>query len=266
MMELTAIVILAAIASGAIIGVFLGTFGGGGSVLAAPLLLYVVGVSDPHIAIGTSAAAVAAIALFSLLGHWRGGNVKWPCAIVFAISGFAGSIAGSTIAKQIDGSQLLLAFSIAMAAIALSMFRKPAFAGDPDVHLTPSITMRIAPLGLIVGMAAGFFGIGGGFLIVPGLMLAAGMTMSNATASSLVSVALFGAATSANYAISGLVDGRLLLLLLAGGAVGGLVGIAISRALSTRVLMARSAFAALILVVAAYVAWNAIAALTVHSA
>jgi len=92
------------------------------------------------------------------------------------------------------------------------------------------------------------------------------MTMSNATASSLVSVALFGAATSANYAISGLVDGRLLLLLLAGGAVGGLVGIAISRALSTRVLMARSAFAALILVVAAYVAWNAIAALTVHSA
>jgi len=63
MMELTPLVILAAIASGAIIGVFLGTFGGGGSVLAAPLLLYVVGVTDPHMAIGTSAAAVAAIAL-----------------------------------------------------------------------------------------------------------------------------------------------------------------------------------------------------------
>lgn len=266
MMELTPIVILAAIASGAIIGVFLGTFGGGGSVLAAPLLLYVVGVSDPHIAIGTSAAAVAAIALFSLIGHWRGGNTKWPCAIVFAVSGFAGSIAGSTLAKQIDGSQLLLAFSVAMAAIALSMFRKPAFAGDPDVHLTASITMRIAPLGLVVGMAAGFFGIGGGFLIVPGLMIATGMTMSNATASSLVSVALFGAATSANYAISGLVDGRLVLLLLAGGAVGGLVGIVISRMLSSRVRLARSAFAGMILLVAAYVAWNAAGALIVHAA
>jgi uncharacterized protein len=266
MMEFTLMVILAAIASGAIIGVFLGTFGGGGSVLAAPLLLYVVGVSDPHIAIGTSAAAVAAIALFSLIGHWRGGNVKWPCALVFAISGFAGSIAGSTIAKQIDGSQLLLAFSIAMAAIALSMFRKPAFAGDPDVHLTPSITMRIAPLALVVGMAAGFFGIGGGFLIVPGLILATGMTLSNATASSLVSVALFGAATSANYAISGLVDVRLVLLLLTGGAIGGLVGIVISRALSSRVRIARSAFAVMILVVAAYVAWNAIGALTVYPA
>jgi hypothetical protein len=146
------------------------------------------------------------------------------------------------------------------------MFRKPAFAGDPDVHLTPSITIRIAPLGLGVGMAAGFFGIGGGFLIVPGLVLAAGMTMSNATASSLVSVALFGAATSANYALSGMVDGWLVLLLLVGGAAGGLVGIAISRALSGRVRVARSAFALMILVVAAYVAWNAVGALTVHPA
>ena len=126
--------------------------------------------------------------------------------------------------------------------------------------------MRIAPLGLVVGMAAGFFGIGGGFLIVPGLMLAAGMTMSNATASSLVSVALFGAATSANYALSGMVDGRLVLLLLVGGAAGGLIGIAISRALSDRVRTARVAFAVMILVVAAYVAWNAVGALTVHPA
>ena len=75
MMEFTPLVIFAAIASGAIIGVFLGTFGGGGSVLAAPLLLYVVGVTDPHMAIGTSAAAVAAIALFSLIGPWRHGEM-----------------------------------------------------------------------------------------------------------------------------------------------------------------------------------------------
>ena len=87
MIELTTSVIVAALLSGALIGLFLGTFGGGGSVLAAPLLLYAVGVTDPHLAIGTSAAAVAAIALVSLTGHWRAGRVKWPCAIVFALAG-----------------------------------------------------------------------------------------------------------------------------------------------------------------------------------
>jgi hypothetical protein len=86
------------------------------------------------------------------------------------------------------------------------MFRHPASEGDPDVHINMRLVLHLAPLGLLTGLAAGFFGIGGGFLIVPGLMLATGMTMANATASSLLSVALFGAATSGNYALSGLVD------------------------------------------------------------
>lgn len=95
MIELIPETIILTLLSGAIVGVFLGTFGGGGSVLAAPLLLYLVGVDDPHVAIGTSAAGVAAIALFSLVGHWRGGRVKWPCATVFALSGLVGSRHGS---------------------------------------------------------------------------------------------------------------------------------------------------------------------------
>ncbi len=257
MIELTPQIITLALLSGAIVGLFLGTFGGGGSVLAAPLLLYLVGVDDPHIAIGTSAAAVAAIALFSLIGHWRGGRVKWPCAIVFALSGLAGSILGSSLAKITPGDLLLLGFAAAMALIALSMFRKPKSAGDPDVTLTPTRVLQIAPVGLVVGLAAGFFGIGGGFLIVPGLMLAVGMTMANATASSLVSVAIFGAATSANYALSGMVDGRLILLLLAGGAAGGVLGIVVSKWLAGRLRTARLAFAIMILVVAVYVAFQA---------
>lgn len=257
MIELTPHIILLALLSGAIVGLFLGTFGGGGSVLAAPLLLYVVGVDDPHIAIGTSAAAVAAIALVSLFGHWRGGRVKWPCAIVFAMSGLIGSILGSSLAKVTQGDWLLLGFAIAMAMIALSMFRTPKTAGDPDVTLTPAMVLQLAPIGLVVGTAAGFFGIGGGFLVVPGLMLAVGMTITNATASSLVSVALFGAATSANYAISGMVDGRLTLLLLGGGAVGGIFGIFLSKWLASRLKIARMAFALMILVVAVFVAMQA---------
>lgn len=257
MVELTPQIISLTVLSGAIVGLFLGTFGGGGSVLAAPLLLYLVGVQDPHVAIGTSAAGVAAIALFSLIGHWRGGRVKWPCAIVFAISGLVGSILGSSLAKITQGDVLLLGFALAMAMIALSMFRQPKIAGDPDVTLTPVMVLQLAPIGLVVGLAAGFFGIGGGFLIVPGLMLAVGMTMTNATASSLVSVAIFGAATSANYAVSGLVDGALILLLLVGGAVGGVVGILLSKWLAHRVRLARLGFAVMILAVAGFVALQA---------
>ncbi len=261
MLEITSQVIVAALASGMIVGIFLGTFGGGGSVLAAPLLLYVVGIPDPHTAIGTSAAAVAAIALVSLLGHWQGGRVKWPCASLFAGAGLLGSIIGSSLAKVIPGSWLLLAFALVMALIALSMFRKPVSMGDPDVRITRTIMIRIIPIGLAAGLAAGFFGIGGGFLIVPGLMLAAGMTIANATASSLVSVAIFGAATSANYALSGFVDIRLTALLLIGGAVGGVIGIFVARVLAMRIGLARMAFAAMILIVAVYVGWDAASSL-----
>ncbi|PKP82899.1 MAG: hypothetical protein CVT79_02295 [Alphaproteobacteria bacterium HGW-Alphaproteobacteria-18] len=257
-MELEPIVILAALLSGAVVGLFLGTFGGGGSVLAAPLLIYAVGVKDPHMAIGTSAAAVAAIAAVSLIGHWRAKRVKWPCAGAFALAGIAGSIAGSQLALRVDGTWLLLAFAVAMAAIGLSMFRRPKAEGDPDVHITALIMARILPLGLLTGLAAGFFGIGGGFLIVPGLMMATGMTLSNAMASSLVSVALFGATTSANYAFAGHVDLPLVALLLAGGAVGGVAGVQVARVLAGRTALARKGFAAMIVGVAAYVGWNAL--------
>ncbi|MGE3142685.1 MAG: sulfite exporter TauE/SafE family protein [Hyphomonadaceae bacterium] len=261
MIELSAQIVITALASGALVGLLLSVFGGGGSVLAAPLLLYAVGVRDPHVAIGTASAAVAANAAFNLVGHWRGGRVKWPCAIVFGVSGLAGSLAGSSLAKAIDGRHLLIAFAIAMAAIALSMLRTPKNAGDPDVAITVKRTARLAPLGLLTGLAAGFFGIGGGFLIVPGLMLAAGMTIANAAASSLVSVALFGAATSMNYAVSGLVDWRLAGLLLLGGAAGGMTGIGLVTRLGADTLWMRRGFAGMVLLVAFYVAWNAVAAL-----
>ncbi len=246
-----------AMLSGAVVGLFLAVFGGGGSVLAAPLLLYVVGVRDPHEAIGTSAAGVAANALAGLAGHARAGRVKWRCAAVFAGAGLAGSLIGSSIAKQVDGQRLLLFFAMAMAAIAISMLRPQRSAGNPEVRLDRRLLLRLAPMGLAAGFAAGFFGIGGGFLIVPGLMAAAALTLAHAQASSLLSVAIFGAATSANYAVSGLVDWRLVLALVLGGAAGTLAGLPIARALGERAKLGRGLFAGLILVVAAYVAWKA---------
>jgi hypothetical protein len=249
---------IAVVLGGAVVGFLLAVFGGGGSVLAAPVLLYLGGVTDAHVAVGTASAAVAANAALNLLGHWRGGRIKWPCATVFAIAGLAGSFAGSSLAKLISGQQLLLAFAFAMAAIGLSMFRKPKSEGDPDVHISMKLVARLAPLGLLTGLAAGFFGIGGGFLIVPGLMLATGMTMANATASSLLSVALFGAATSFNYALTGQVDWTLAGWLLLGGAVGGVAGLFAAKRLAGHASLARSLFAGMIILVAIYVAWRSL--------
>ena len=250
---------IAVVLGGAAVGFLLAAFGGGGSVLAAPVLLYLGGLTDAHVAVGTASAAVAANAALNLLGHWRGGRIKWPCATVFALAGLAGSFLGSSLAKLISGQHLLLAFALAMAAIGLSMFRRPASEGDPDVHISMKLVARLAPLGLLTGLAAGFFGIGGGFLIVPGLMFATGMTMANATASSLLSVALFGAVTSFNYALTGQVDWRLAGLLLLGGAAGGVAGLFAAKALVRHAALARKLFAVLIILVAAYVAYRALA-------
>jgi uncharacterized membrane protein YfcA len=248
---------LAAVLSGALVSLLLTVFGGGGSVLATPLLIYAVGVRDTHMAIGTSAAAVAVNALMGLATQARAGRVKWPCASVFAVAGLAGSLTGAHFAKQVDGQVLLAWFALAMALVGLSMFRNPRDAGDPDVRLNPGLVLKLAPLGAATGLAAGFFGIGGGFLIVPGLMAATGMTLTHAAASSLVSVALFGAATSLSYAASGLVDWPIFAALVAGGAMGALGGMRLAPVLAGRTGLARRLFAAMVLATAAYVAWRA---------
>lgn len=245
-------------AGGALIGLLLAVFGGGGSVLATPFLIYVLGVRDPHVAIGTSAAAVAVNAAFGLSMQSRAGQVKWPCALVFGAAGLTGALAGAHLAKQVDGQALMAGFALAMALVGVSMLFSRRSEGDPSVHPTPRLVLRLAPVGLVVGLAAGFFGIGGGFLIVPGLMAATGMTLAHAAASSLASVAVFGAATSASYTASGLVDWPLFAALTVGGAGGAIAGGPIARRLSGHATAARRIFALMVLATAAYVAWRSL--------
>lgn len=248
--------LLTAAAGGALIGFLLAVFGGGGSVLATPLLIYAVGVRDPHVAIGTSAAAVTVNALFGLVVQARAGRVKWPCALTFAISGLAGALAGAEIAKRMPGDTLLIWFAAAMAALALSMLLPRRGEGDPAVRLAPAMTLRLTPLGVATGMAAGLFGIGGGFLIAPGLMAATGMTLANAAASSLLSVAVFGAATSTSYALSGLFNSAVFLALVAGGAAGAAASAPAANLLAGRAQLARRLFALMILATACYIGWR----------
>src|SRR5690242_13458471 len=101
---------MATMLSGAAVGVVLALIGGGGSILAVPLLVYGVGVASPHVAIGTSAVAVAISAFANMIVHWKAGNVRWPCAVVFATAGIGGTLIGSHFAKQLDGGKLLVLF------------------------------------------------------------------------------------------------------------------------------------------------------------
>ncbi|MGC2461960.1 MAG: sulfite exporter TauE/SafE family protein [Steroidobacteraceae bacterium] len=158
-----------------LVGFSLGLIGGGGSILAVPLLLYVVGVRNPHVAIGTSAFAVGVNALGNLVGHWRRGNVNWPCAAAFAAAGVLGATAGSTVGKLVDGRKLLILFALVMVAVGMAMLRPRASGWDPTVRLNPVIAGRLIAVGFVTGAISGFFGIGGGFLIVPGIMLGSGM-------------------------------------------------------------------------------------------
>jgi uncharacterized protein len=240
------------LASGALVGFSLGLVGGGGSILAVPLMVYVVGVPDAHVAIGTSAIAVAANAAVNLSNHARGGTVVWSCALMFAAAGIIGAFAGSILGKMMDGQKLLALFALLMLVIAVLMLKTRSRIGLPNVQMSWTNTPAIVGLGLATGTLSGFFGIGGGFLIVPALMLATGMPIMNAVSSSLVAVTAFGLTTAASYAWSGLISWGLAGLFVAGGIAGGLVGTRSARLLSARRGALNLVFAAVIIAVALY--------------
>jgi uncharacterized membrane protein YfcA len=249
---------LLTVLSGGLVGFSLGLIGGGGSVLAVPLLIYVVGVRDPHVAIGTSALAVALNAFANLAQHARAGNVKWPCAATFAGAGVVGALIGSTIGKRIDGQHLLALFAIVMVAVGVSMLRGRSGEGDPEVRMDVRMAPRLVAVGLGAGLLSGFFGIGGGFLIVPGLIVASGMPILNAVGSSLFSVGAFGLATAANYAASGLVDWRVALLFIGGGILGGMAGLRLAIRLAANRGVLTKLFAGVLFAVAAYMLYRSV--------
>src|ERR1700712_6045850 len=240
------------LASGVLVGFSLGLVGGGGSILAVPLMVYVVGVPDAHVAIGTSAIAVAANAAINLSNHARGGTVIWSCALVFAAAGIVGAFGGSNLGKMVEGQKLLALFALLMLVIAMLMLKTRSRIGLSDVTMNRSNMPAIAGLGLATGTLSGFFGIGGGFLIVPALMLATGMPIMNAVSSSLVAVTAFGLTTATSYAWSGLISWELAGLFVAGGIAGGLIGTRSAQLLAGRRGALNTVFAVVIIAVALY--------------
>ena len=249
-----------AVLSGAAVGLILALIGGGGSILATPALLYVVGVANPHVAIGTSALAVSVNAFANFLNHLRRGNVKWKCAVVFAAAGVIGAAIGAAIGKNTNADILLPLFAVLMIVVGIAMLIPRKHEGDGDVVLNAKNAPKLVGYGLGVGLLSGFFGIGGGFLIVPGLIGATGMTMIQAIGSSLFSVGAFGATTAGSYAFDGLIDWRIALLFIGGGLAGGLIGASFATHLSKQRGALQRVFAGVVFAVAAYMLYRSLLA------
>jgi uncharacterized membrane protein YfcA len=242
--------------SGSLVGFSLGLIGGGGSILATPLLLYLVGVSPTHTAIGTSAVAVAVNAYINLVVHARAGNVRWRNAIVFAAVGVVGAFAGSSLGKAIDGDRLLFLFGLLMLVVGALMLRNRT---NIDILERPAGIRTDVILGataLFAGAASGFFGIGGGFLVMPCLVLATGMPTIKAVGTSLFAVGVFGTGTAINYAWSGLIDWPVAAKFILGGAFGGFFGMKVALRLADKKGVLNKIFSTLIFVVAAYVLYR----------
>lgn len=176
--------ILGLILSG-LIGLSLGLIGGGGSIITVPVLVYVLGV-EAHAAVGMSLAVVGATSLVGSFLHYRRGTVHLKTGLTFGAAGVFGALAGSPLTRLLSPPALMMTFASLMLAIAVLMLRrKPS--GVVEIESTKQIpsVWKAVLAGFGVGVLTGFLGVGGGFLIVPALMMFGGLSMKDAIGTSL---------------------------------------------------------------------------------
>ena len=234
---------------GALIGLVLGLLGGGGAILAVPGLVYVLGV-DPHAAIAASLAIVAVGAATGLVSHARSGRVVWVMALQLGLTGAVGAWAGAAAGRLVPGEQLLALLGLFMLLAAFLMVRRR----PTDTERPPSPRWLAPLLGLGLGVVTGFFGVGGGFLIVPALTLGLGLPMRLAIGTSLAVITVNSLAGVAGYLGGGTVDWPLTLLVSVGAVGGALVGSRLAGVAPERQL--RRGFAGLVAVIALYLLYR----------
>ncbi len=237
------------------IGLSLGLLGSGGSILTVPVLIYFVGQSE-KVAIAGSLGIVGGIALAGALLYARRRLVDWRSVLFFGLPGMAGTYAGAWLAKFVSGSFQLVLFAVVMLLAAGLMFRTPArFQNDHgERHI-----WKLGFDGLIVGIVTGFVGVGGGFLIVPALVVLGGLPMHLAVGTSLMIIALKSASGFVKYlgVLSELgltIDWSVIGLFLLLGILGTFVGRAIGARVPQTAL--KRAFALFLIPVAAFILWE----------
>lgn len=212
-----------------LIGVSLGLLGGGGSILTVPILVYVLGV-PPKSAIATSLLVVGVTSAAATISHARAGHVRWKVAGLFGTAGMAGAYGGGHVARFVPAGVLLALFGTLMllTAIALLRSRTPSVSADGEERGRHPLG-RILLDGSIVGLVTGMVGAGGGFLVVPALVLLGGLPMRAAIGTSLAVIAMKSFAAFAGYAGHVPIDVPLAAIVTSAAVSGSLVGGLLSR-------------------------------------
>jgi hypothetical protein len=231
-----------------LIGISLGLLGGGGSILAVPVLVYAAGLPVKE-AIATSLLVVGSTALLAVVPHARKGNLEWRTGSVFAVTAMIGAYFGGLAADWFSGTTLLLLFAAMMVVTSLAMFR-----GRRDLQAKKGRSLSV-PLvvseGLAVGAVTGLVGAGGGFLVVPALVLLGGMEMHKAVGTSLMVIGLKSFAAFAGHAAHASIDTELALMVTIAAVFGSQVGALFADRVPATSL--RKIFAGFVLLMAAYV-------------
>jgi len=241
-----------AIALGLVIGASLGLLGGGGSILTVPIFVYVLGF-PPKEAIAMSLAVVGATSVVGVAGHWRAGNVNLRTGATFGAVAMIGTFAGTRLAAFLSGATQLLIFAIVMLVAAGFMFRGRSEAASPGGHSRRAATALVVLEGLAVGLLTGLVGVGGGFLIVPALVLLA-LPMREAVGTSLLIIATNCAAGFYGYLGHVHFTWSSMALVTAGTLPGISIGTYLHRFVSQEAL--RRGFAVFLLMVAAFILYQ----------
>jgi uncharacterized membrane protein YfcA len=264
-----------ALVAGGLIGLSLGALGGGGSILAVPVLVYALD-QGPVEATTGSLVVVGVTSLAGTAVAWRTGRLLPGPGLAFGVVAIAGAAAGAVASTHVRGAVLLAAFAVLMLVIGAVMAWRQfhsfddadtdrAFLTEPIITFRPSFAcqcpraLKVLVSATAVGLMTGFLGVGGGFLVVPALLLALGLPMRYAVGTSLLVISMTSIAALLVRGGSDLQpDWRLVILLTAASAVGAVLGVRLAARVSPRTLSA--AFTVLVLGVAAYTAWRALPA------
>ena len=260
---------LIALVAGVVVGLLIGGLGGGGAVLTLPVLVYAVG-KDPHEATTASLVIVGVSSLVGLVPHHRRGAVPWGQGVTIGVLGVGGAYLGTRAAAGVDGNLLLAMFAGLLVVVAALMIRK-ALVGSADVEDRPRDVlhfhdegrcdvggiMKLVVTATGVGLLTGFFGVGGGFTIVPALTLVLGYGMPFAVGTSLLVVTINSVSSFLFHSSGGsVIDWSIVTPFLAMAVAGALVGGRLMTKIPKRTL--QLGFASLLLLVSFYTAWRSI--------
>lgn len=237
--------IIIALVLAALVGASLGLLGGGGSILTVPILTYVLGM-DTRAAISASLFIVGTTSIITMVGHARSSRVKWRSGIEFGLAGMAGAFAGAQLGRFLSAAVLMVLFAVMMLTAATAMIRGRKGHSTENGPTAPrSRLLQMVASGAIVGVVTGLVGVGGGFLIVPALVLFTRLPMGAAVGTSLLVIAMNSAAGFASTMISVRLDWPVILAFTAIAIGGSFAGLVLAKRLPGRTL--RKAFGVFVL-------------------